>query len=68
MVTYLEKVKELLGLMSVVSIEIVPWSKNVNVDGFAKLASTRDTKLLDALSVEFLTEPSTKQRSKMMEL
>ena len=31
---------------------------NVNADALAKLALTRDAELLDAVSMEFLTEPS----------
>ena len=61
MVTYLEKAKELLGSIRVASIEVVPRSKNVNVDALAKLASTKDTELLDTVSEEFLPEPSIKQ-------
>ena len=41
MVAYLEKAKELMGSILVVSIEVVP-SKNTNVDALAKLASTKD--------------------------
>ena len=63
MVAYLEKAKELLGSIRAVSIEIVPRSKNVNIDALAKLASTRNAELLDAVSMEFLAEPSIKQQS-----
>ena len=68
MVTYLEKVKELLGSILMVSIEVVPRSKNANADALAKLASTRDTELLDTVWVDFLAEPNIKQRPKVMEL
>ena len=34
----------------------------------AKLASTRDAKLLDPVSVEFLAEPSIKQQIEVIEL
>ena len=68
MVAYLDKAKELLESISAVSIKLVPRSKKANADALAKLASTRDVKLLNTVSVEFLVEPSIKQRSEMMEL
>ena len=68
MVAYLEKAKELLGSIRAVSIEVVPRSKNTNVDALAKLASTWDVELLDIVSVEFLAEPSIKQWPEVMEL
>ena len=68
MVAYLEKVNELLRSISTVSIEVVPQSKNANTDALAKLAYTRDVKLLNTISVEFLAEPSIKQQPKVMEL
>ena len=40
----------------IASIEVIPRSKNANADALVKLASTRDAKLLDAMSVEFLAE------------
>ena len=40
----------------------------MNADALAKLASTRDAELLDAVSVEFLVEPSIKQQLEIMEL
>ena len=40
----------------------------MNADTLAKLASTRDSELLDAVSVEFLTEPSIKPQLEIMEL
>ena len=61
MVAYLEKVKELMGSISTVTIEVVPRSKNSNADALAKLVSTKDAKLLNAVSVEFLSEPNIKQ-------
>ena len=66
MVAYLEKVKELLRSISRVSIQVVPWSKNTNANALAKLASTRDVELLNAVSVAFLVEPSIKQRPEVM--
>ena len=68
MVAYLEKPKELMGAISVVTIEVVPMSKNRNTDALAKLVSTKDDELLNAVLVEFLAEPSIKQRSEVMEL
>ena len=56
----MEKAKELLGLISAVSVEVGSWSKKANTDTLTKLASTRDAKLLDAVSVKFLAEPSIK--------
>ena len=38
-------------------IEVIPQSKNSNADALAKLVLTRDTDLLDAVSLEFLAEP-----------
>ena len=59
MVAYLDKAKEHLSLFFTTSVEVIPRSKSSNVDVLAKLASTRDTDLLDAVSVEFLAEPNT---------
>ena len=56
MVAYLEKAKELMGSISMISIEVVPRSKNANANALAKLSSTRDVELLDEMSVEFLAE------------
>ena len=58
MAAYLKKIKEQLSLFSAASIEVIPRSKNSNVDALAKLASTRDADLLDAVSIEYLAEPS----------
>ena len=68
MVTYLEKDKELLGLIATISVEVVLQSKNANAYALAKLASMRDAELLDAVSVEFLLEPSIKQQPEIMDL
>ena len=43
-----------------VSIKVIPRSKYANADALVKLASTKDAELLDAVSVEFLAEPSIK--------
>ena len=40
----------------------------MNADALAKLASTRNVELLDAVSVEFLVEPSIRQQPEVMEL
>ena len=52
--TYLEKAKGLMKTFLIASIEVILQSKNANADALAKLASTRDWELLDAVSVEFL--------------
>ena len=56
MAAYLEKSKELMGTFPTASIEVIPRSKNTNADALAKLSSTEDAELLDAVSVEFLPE------------
>ena len=61
MVVYLKKVRELIRLVSTVSIEVVPRLKNSNTYALAKLASIKDVELLNAVSVEFLSELSIKQ-------
>ena len=58
MATYLKKTKEQLNSFSAASIEVILRSKNSNVDALAKLASTRDVDLLDAVFGEYLSEPS----------
>ena len=58
MATCLEKAKELMGTFRTASIEVILLSKNANVDALANLALTKDMELLDAVSVEFLAEPS----------
>ena len=58
MVAYLEKAKEFMGTFSTTSIKVILWFKNENADALAKLASTRDVELLDAVSVEFMAEPN----------
>ena len=60
MAAYLEKVKGLMETFPIASIEVISPSKNVNIDALMKLASTRDSELLDAVSVEFLAEPGIK--------
>ena len=68
MVTYLEKAKRLMKTFLIASIEVLPRSKNAKVNALAKLASTRDLELLDAVSVEFLSESSIKPQLEIMEL
>ena len=60
MAAYLEKVKGLMKTFLIASIKFIPRSKNANTDALAKLASIKDSKLLDTVSVEFLAEPSRK--------
>ena len=58
MAAYLDKANEQLSLFSITSIKVIPRSRNSNADALAKLASTRDVDLLDAVLMEFLAEPS----------
>ena len=64
----MEKAKGLMETCPIASIKVILLSKNANADALAKLASTRDSELLDAMSVEFLVEPNFKLLSKIMEL
>ena len=57
-----------MGTFLAASIEVIPRSKNANVDALAKLASTRDAKLLDAMFMEFLAKPGITQQPEIMEL
>ena len=68
MVAYFDNAKEQLSLFSTVSIKVIPRSKNSNVGALAKLASTKDTDLLDAFSVEFLAELNIHPQQGIMEL
>ena len=58
MATYLDKAKEQLSLFFATSIEVIPRSRNSNIDELAKLTSTKDADLLDPVFVEFLAKPS----------
>ena len=58
MAAYLGKTKKQLSLFFAASIEVIPQSKNSNTDALVKLASIRDTDLLDPISMEFLAEPN----------
>ena len=60
MVVYLEKAKDLLRTIPTASIEVVPQSENGNINALANLASIKDAKLFNMVSVKFLTEPSIK--------
>ena len=60
MVAYLEKAKGLMETFPIALIEVIPRSKNANVDALVKLILKNDLKLLDAVFVEFLAEPSIK--------
>ena len=61
MVAYLEKAKKLMGTFPITSVDVITRSKNANSNALAKLASTKDAELLDAVSVEFLAEPNNRQ-------
>ena len=50
-----------MEIFPTISVEVIPRDKNATFDALAKMASTRDAKLLDAVSVEFLVEPSIRQ-------
>ena len=52
--------KGLMETFPIASIEVIPRSKNANADALVKLALTRDAKLVDAMSVEFLAERNIK--------
>ena len=65
---YLEKPKGLMKTIPTASIKVISRSKNTNVDALAKLASTTNAELLDAVSVEFLAEPNIKQQLEIMKL
>ena len=68
MAAYLEKVKGLMETFLINSIKVISRSKNANTDALARLASTRDSELLDTVSVEFLSKPSIKPKLEIMEL
>ena len=68
MAAYLEKAKKLMGIFPTIFVEVISWAKNTNVNTLAKLASTKDAKLLDVVSIEFLVEPSIRQQPEVMAL
>ena len=68
MAAYLDKAKKQLRSFPAASIEVIPQSRNSNTDALAKIASTKDADQLDAVSVEFLAEPSIHPQQGVMEL
>ena len=66
MAAYLDKTNEQLSLFSAASIEVIPQSKDSNANALAKLASTKDIDLLNAVSLEFLAEPSIYPQQEVM--
>ena len=68
MAAYLEKAQEQLTSFFVTSIAVILRSKNSNVHALAKLALTKDAYLLDAVSMEYLAEPSIHPQPRVMEL
>ena len=60
MMSYLSKVKDSIAQFDRYSIQQVPREKNSNADALAKLASTKETKSLDIIPVEHLSNPSIK--------
>ena len=68
MASYLEKEKRMMETFPITLIKVIPRSKNANADALAKLASTTNSELLNAMSVEFLAEPSIKPQPEIMEL
>ena len=60
MVTYLEKTNEFMGTFLAAFIKVIPRSKNTNANALAKVASTMDEELLDAMSMEVLAEHNIK--------
>ena len=63
MVAYLQKENKLMGTFPTASIEVIPQSNNANTDALAKLASTRDAELLDAVSILGRTQHQATARS-----
>ena len=47
----------------ITSIKVISRSKNANTDALAELALTRDSELLDVVSIEFLVEPKATTRN-----
>ena len=68
MAAYLEKVNRLMETFPITSIEVISRSKNMNADALAKLALTKEAKLLDIVSVEFLAESSIKSQLEITKL
>ena len=57
MAAYLQKAKDLLNTLSSFKIQQIPREQNVQGDALARLASTKDSKLMKVIPVEFLREP-----------
>ena len=58
MEVYLAKEHEFLHTLRRYTIRQVPREQNSNVDALAKLATTRDSELIDVLPVDHLETPS----------
>ena len=58
MAAYLRKAKDLLNAFSSFKIQQVPREQNTQADALARLASTKDSELLEVIPVEFLSTPS----------
>ena len=55
-IAYLEMAKEHCKFFPKCKIEVIPRSKNSNVYALTKLASKKNTELLEVVSIEFLVE------------
>ena len=58
MAAYLRKAKDILKTFSSYLIHQVLRSQNTQADALARLASTKDSELLEVIPVEFLSKPS----------
>ena len=58
MAAYLAKAQELLHTLGRYTIRQVPREQNSNADALARLATTRDSELIDVVPVEDLEAPS----------
>ena len=58
MTAYFQKAKDLLSAFSSYTIQQVPRAQNFQANVVARLASTKDSELLEVIPVEFLNEPS----------
>ena len=55
MASYLQKAKDLLSEFSLFKIQQIPREQNTQADALARLASTKDSELLEVIPVEFLS-------------
>ena len=62
MAAYLAKAQELLHALGRYTIRQVPREQNSNADALARLATTRDSELIDVVPVDHLEAPSMKYR------